>query len=208
MSLHITLDELQIVNNILDKNHGFLKYRNLEYIPDTQEVNHNLQFETFGYTTIRGKNSDGGVVVVCIIANQEEVIKNKSNILTTFKSKTKLDITSAVVNIIFIVHNMYYKPNVITVLKELFSDVKCNVYPYSNFVLCIPFCSEVPKHTILTPKEAEELLTLERISISGLPLIYETDPPIVWLGAKKGDIIKIDNFSLTSINTVSYRRVV
>jgi DNA-directed RNA polymerase subunit H (RpoH/RPB5) len=124
-----------------------------------------------------------------------------------FKSKNKLDISSEVINIIFIIPDQYYKANIITALKDLFSDIPCNVHPYKNFVLCIPFCAEVPKHTILTKEEVDTLLSLERISMAGLPIIFETDPPVVWLGARKGDIIKIDNFSLTSISTVSYRRV-
>lgn len=208
MSQHIIKEELQIVNNILDESRGFLSYRNLKYMPEESDENPNLQLETIGYTISKGKNADGGVVIVCVVANQEHVIKNKSLINAAFKSKNKLDISSEVINIIFIIPDQYYKPNIIVALKELFTDIPCNVHPYKNFVLPIPFCAEVPVHTVLTKEQAENLLQLERISFAGLPIIHITDPPVVWLGARKDDIIKIDNYSLTSVSTVIYRRVV
>ncbi|HJN56670.1 MAG: DNA-directed RNA polymerase subunit H [Candidatus Woesearchaeota archaeon] len=66
----------------------------------------------------------------------------------------------------------------------------------------------IPKHTKLGDKHKEKLLEKYNISINGLPRILKTDPGIISLGAKPGDIIKITRQSQTSSEAVFYRVVV
>jgi len=64
-----------------------------------------------------------------------------------------------------------------------------------------------PKHTKLKPQEAKEILQKYNISITQLPRIKKTDAAILELGAKVGDIIKIER-KIGKGETNSYFRVV
>lgn len=66
----------------------------------------------------------------------------------------------------------------------------------------------VPKHEILPKEEAEELLKLYRIKPYKLPRIKSSDPVVMLIGAKPGDILKITRKSLTAGDYVTYRHVV
>lgn len=64
----------------------------------------------------------------------------------------------------------------------------------------------IPKHTILSKKEAEELLNKYNIDKSQLPKIKIKDPALP-KGAKIGDIIKIERKTERG-KTIYYRVVV
>ena len=66
----------------------------------------------------------------------------------------------------------------------------------------------VPKHEIMEKKEAEELLKRFNTKPTELPLIFESDPAIVGLGVKPGDMIKITRKSPTAGESTFYRYVV
>ncbi len=65
-----------------------------------------------------------------------------------------------------------------------------------------------PKHEIITKKEAEEVLKKFNCQPTQLPLIFLTDPAIVNLGVKPGDMIKITRDSATAGEHLYYRYVV
>ncbi|MBI4441035.1 DNA-directed RNA polymerase subunit H [Candidatus Woesearchaeota archaeon] len=65
----------------------------------------------------------------------------------------------------------------------------------------------VPKHTLLSDKEKEELFARYRITFFDLPRIEKTDPAITHLNAKSGDVIKIIRKSKTAGEAVYYRGV-
>lgn len=66
----------------------------------------------------------------------------------------------------------------------------------------------VPKHFVLSEKEKEELLKRYGITLKELPRILSSDPMVKKLGAKPGDVIKIERKSPTAGKTVYYRVVV
>ena len=66
----------------------------------------------------------------------------------------------------------------------------------------------VPKHSKLSEKEKAELLEKYQITLQELPKILKKDPAIRELGAKNGEIIKIERQSPTAGKTVFYRCVV
>ena len=61
---------------------------------------------------------------------------------------------------------------------------------------------------ILKKKEVEEVLKKFNTKPSEIPLIFETDPAIVGLGVKPGDMIKITRKSPTAGKSIFYRYVV
>ena len=66
----------------------------------------------------------------------------------------------------------------------------------------------VPKHEVMTITEAEEVLEKYHCKATELPLIFGTDPAIVGLGIKPGDMIKITRKSATAGESFYYRYVV
>ena len=67
----------------------------------------------------------------------------------------------------------------------------------------------VPKHTILTKKQTDELLQNYSIRKVNLPRMFEDDPAAAALGARQGDVIKIVRVSQTIVDHVdTYRFVV
>ncbi len=65
----------------------------------------------------------------------------------------------------------------------------------------------VPKHEILPPEEAKELLEKYRVKPYQLPHIKISDTAAIAIGAKSGDILKITRKSRTAGKHVSYRYV-
>ena len=66
----------------------------------------------------------------------------------------------------------------------------------------------VPKHEIITKKEAEEVLEKYHAKATELPLIFANDPAILGLGVKPGDMIKITRKSATAGESFYYRYVI
>ena len=67
---------------------------------------------------------------------------------------------------------------------------------------------DVPKHQIMTRKEAEEVLEKYHCKSTDLPLIFVNDPAIIAIGVKPGDMIKITRKSATAGKSFYYRYVV
>jgi len=64
----------------------------------------------------------------------------------------------------------------------------------------------VPKMEILSEKQKEAVLKKLEVTQELLPKIFSTDPAVVALGAKAGDLIKIHRKDLTA--TYDYYRLV
>jgi len=60
----------------------------------------------------------------------------------------------------------------------------------------------------MTKNEAEEVLEKYHCKTTDLPLIFATDPAIVGLGVKPGDMIRIIRKSATAGKSLYYRYVV
>ncbi|TMH95452.1 DNA-directed RNA polymerase subunit H [Candidatus Bathyarchaeota archaeon] len=66
----------------------------------------------------------------------------------------------------------------------------------------------VPKHVLLKPEEAKEVLGRYHIKPFQLPYIKSSDPAARTIGAKPGDIIKVIRKSATAGESDFYRYVV
>ena len=74
--------------------------------------------------------------------------------------------------------------------------------------ILVPEHVYVPKHEIMTKKEAQKVLEEFNCKPTELPLIFVTDPAILGLGVKPGDMIRIKRQSGTAGESVYYRYVV
>ena len=87
------------------------------------------------------------------------------------------------------------------ILEVLFLATKRNT-------VLVPDHVYVPKHEIMTKKEAEDILIKYNCKPTELPLIFVNDPAIIGLGVKPGDMIKITRKSATAGESMYYRYVV
>ncbi len=71
-------------------------------------------------------------------------------------------------------------------------------YTYTLLSAILPEHEYIPKYTILNKEDTSEL------DANILPKIFETDPQMVWIGAKVGQIIKYTYLSETTINAINY----
>ena len=74
--------------------------------------------------------------------------------------------------------------------------------------ILVPDHVYVPKHEIISKKEAEEVLEKYNCKPTELPLIFANDPAILGLGVKPGDMIKITRKSPTAGKSLYFRYVV
>lgn|GEM_PF-350329 len=66
----------------------------------------------------------------------------------------------------------------------------------------------VPKHVLLKPNEAKEVLERYHIKPFQIPYVKSTDPAVRAIGAKPGDIVKVIRKSATAGESDFYRYVV
>ena len=74
--------------------------------------------------------------------------------------------------------------------------------------ILVPDHVYVPKHEIISKKEAEDVLKKFNCKPTELHLIFVDDPAILELGVKPGDMIKITRKSPTAGESLYYRYVV
>ena len=67
---------------------------------------------------------------------------------------------------------------------------------------------DVPKHEIVPKEEVEGVLKKYNATFEQLPYILSTDPVVLELQGKPGDLIKISRESKTAGSSVYYRLVV
>jgi len=66
----------------------------------------------------------------------------------------------------------------------------------------------VPKHEVMDESEVKSLLNRYKISLEDLPKIKASDPVVVAIGAKVGDVLKITRKSPTGGMALYYRLVI
>ena len=65
----------------------------------------------------------------------------------------------------------------------------------------------VPKHEVLDQAQVEQLFVDFKVSPQNLPVIFISDPALLSMEVKMGDIIKISRKSATAGTATFYRRV-
>jgi DNA-directed RNA polymerase subunit H (RpoH/RPB5) len=94
-------------------------------------------------------------------------------------------------------------------LTNVLDKLKCylRIVPFTMFIMDIPSHCSVPKHEIMNADDAKKFLEEQRIMKKYTQAISDIDPPIVWLGAKIGQFVKITRHSNSAIEAVAIRLV-
>lgn len=65
-----------------------------------------------------------------------------------------------------------------------------------------------PKHALLSPERAEQVLAEYHATAAEMPKMYDTDPMARYIGAKAGDMVEVVRPSITSGLSTAYRVVI
>jgi DNA-directed RNA polymerase subunit H (RpoH/RPB5) len=195
--------------------HLYLKNRGMSVITEPKNKDEFLRsFEH--YDEFKIVASSGDKIIYVIIINSNGKYFSHGPDLRTLMSSIEFDKDAKgkkIAETILVTEREFFKKkNLLDVYKEFYSKQKGSsemyrLYSFDAFAAENPECVEVPKHRIMTSTEVSVLLEDLRCQITDLPQIYETDPPIVWLGAKHGQVVEILRLS-ESGGLIPYYRVV
>ena len=97
---------------------------------------------------------------------------------------------------------------VIIGMRQEYPNLYAEFYNYNKFIVEIPKVASIPLHEFAQDDEVNELLSDYYKTKADFPKIKVYDPPVVWLGARPGDIIKIHRISETAGKAPGYRLVI
>ena len=93
-------------------------------------------------------------------------------------------------------------------LQRESTPIRVEAFEYEELIINITKHELVPHHEILSKTEKEQLLDRYKVTENQLPRINVADPVARFLGARRGDVIKIVRKSPTAGRYVTYRYVV
>ena len=179
-----------------DERKGFFSYRKVEPIQkkmsDTEFHEKMAQQKNVLISTkIKSKYIDKKYeylhlkpLVVILLSEFNEGINKLSSILTLLKKIEK------------------YNKNMEVIIIMDRQDSKI------SFAIVYPKCTQADKHRIMSPEEIENLINRLRLtSINMINVISRNDIMAIWCGAKLGDVLEINQYSETTIDTYVYRLV-
>jgi len=79
-----------------------------------------------------------------------------------------------------------------------------NIYPYHVFSLNVPRAQIVPRHEIVDPADVRAFLARERRTLADLKRVAALSPPVVWIGARPGQVVRIVTPSETAGEAYDY----
>jgi len=85
------------------------------------------------------------------------------------------------------------------------NNINLHIYPMYIIHIDLRKAPGVPKHEIVTSDEEKHIIERYYIHGKNMPYILSTDPQIIWIGAKPGDIIRITRMSEVSGYATIYR---
>jgi DNA-directed RNA polymerase subunit H len=148
--------------------------------------------------------------LICIVAPQSE----SSNKIAQFKKlytllATTYGISKQPTTIVFLTPTPFTKFIDAAVAEERAKQPNLQIeqYEYTMLSIVVPEHKDVPTHKILTAEERSSVLEFQRTQASYLPQISQRDPMAVWLGAKPGDVMRVDRESEDAGRAIAYRFV-
>lgn len=98
--------------------------------------------------------------------------------------------------------------NLVAKTKNNISKVNVENYLHIHFKMEIPKGPHCSKHVIMKPQELQDEIQANFIDINHIPLISDSDPQCIWIGAKTGNIVKIVRYSINAGLATEYRKVI
>ena len=185
----------------------FIKYRNIKTNYKFLALeNFSSTFNTLQYEVIEGTGNDGHIIYIFLIQPKSKYEKKTDEFKKLINRYVKNQVNIEIIYITENISTSYINKKIIEYNKE-----GINIYPYTYeyFIIVLPESDSSFKHEIIT--EEEFAITSERLLIvkENLPKIDSSvDPQLVWIGAKRGNIVKITGKSETAQEVEEFRLVI
>lgn len=143
------------------------------------------------------------------MTKKDTIIKQAAAIFETHQLNNDRD-TLIILNL----NAIFLKPgnkddSVQTVVNRcLLTGMFVQMFGLENFLIDIASNQYVPKHTLLTDKQVQEVLKKYNISSDNMPKIKREDPMAKYIGARPGQVVRIDTFNPTNGTEPMYRFVI
>ena len=146
---------------------------------------------------------DENTILVKYITNAKVRAGNISNLIFDLDDKLKSGDT-----LIFIVNDNIVSDTLNEIINNFLkkNNIFIQIFSIESLMFNITEHSLVPKHEIISKSETDAIMMKYNIqSPLQLPLILQSDPVAKFIGAKKGDVVKITKPSETSGEYINYR---
>jgi len=139
-----------------------------------------------------------GVLSVYIIKDPKVGVNHMKEIRTSLESKNMKHT--------IIAYNQSITSFAKQYIDEMIQDnIRVEIFKQSELYFNITKHDIVPKHTLLTVQEKNELVRNLRIQPMQLPHIKRTDAMAKYMGLTKGDVVRIDRKSEITEQSIYYR---
>jgi DNA-directed RNA polymerase subunit H (RpoH/RPB5) len=220
----------QTIFNIYENIQVFYKYRNLislDTLMTKEELNTMIQRNKFVILKAIHKKDEEKKDMITDIINKPSKKENKSDIhvyyLVILYPNTDYDskrsefkklmnmITYPRSDVMLISTAKKIGTHLQKFINKINEDHKTQTvyaYGYQLFKTIVPEYSLAPKYTILTDEEIKIQLDTMYIDKNSLPKILDTDPQMIWIGAKDGQIVRYEYLSEVTIHNIRYAKVI
>jgi DNA-directed RNA polymerase subunit H (RpoH/RPB5) len=205
---------MEDLQNIYENVHIMFKYRKIDSVPNYEKFINSYKLNSYYIETV-----SNNVVVFCHSDFTSKLAEFRNLLNHINDSKVNLN---EFTNIIFI-SNGVFTNTIIKQMVQVFKDLiyenpkykdkvtvkhTVEILNHSYFVAEIPKGPYSSEHIILNEAEIDVLLNDAMCKKNNLPKILASDPAIVWVGGKTGDVVKIVSVSDVVGESITYRMVI
>lgn len=188
-----------VINTIIN---DFFKYRGVKYSGKLTDDEIITQMEDKGHVKLMSDK-----IVVVVTEKDHKCSKEKNEFINIMKFIK--DLPTEINEIIIVLDKdiIESKKNItseIIILQQTYPKLHIIACPYIRFTFNILAHKDVGEYNILSRDEITELTKIKHLNLSDIKVILESDPPILWIGARKGDIVSCKDKSLTVKKKIEY----
>jgi DNA-directed RNA polymerase subunit H len=175
-----------------------------------------LELDHFGYFRAEGETPEGRLVIVLLLATRGKFSEHGPQLrqLLAGLSDEEAARRGRLAEVLVIAPDeVLAKKNLTDIVAEFRpapgeGGVLHALYAYHVFSLDLPRAQCVPLHELVPPAEVEALLARERLTERDLKTMPCSDPPLIWIGARPGQVVRTTSPSETAGESIDYWLVI
>lgn len=207
-------EELQLLRTIAT---DFLETRKLKLLgdlPDDDSLSHQVMVSP-GYVRINAKSegANEGLVVIYFLGAGSKYMLHGNDLdvlLRQLENENNTDrLLGNLQELILVAPDVFFtKSNLLDIFKKHAdaSTAYYNPQPYHRFGMNILKSVSVSPHRIMSEEEVKNTFKFGEKK-TDLPVILITDPIVLWIGARVGQVIEVTRWSSSTGHAITYYRV-